>query len=297
MQGPYIDSIITGFRGRRLQQQSLKSEQMQLLPTQAGILRILDTGSNKHPLLMVPDGPCVLEHYSDLIDRLSPNFRVVCFDLPGFGFSYPAFGFNFSVSNMAETVVEVMDYLKIPCAVLAFTCANSFFALHIAKHHPERVSHLILGQTPSFQAMRQWDAQIIPQILHVPYVGQLIMASLTRKVSMGWYDRALPKRNEQKSQFIRHADHALKSGGCFCLASFVQGLSQTQDSEISDVSTPTLLIHGNRDPSHRHTNFLSLRDHVPTADIKTFKGCGHFPDLENPQEYAQQIRQFVYSAA
>ncbi|MGB7412969.1 MAG: alpha/beta hydrolase [Thermosynechococcaceae cyanobacterium] len=297
MQGSSIDSAIATLRGRRRQERSLQSDQMKLLQTQAGTLRILDTGGNKQPLMMVPDGPCVLEHYADLIELLSPDFRVVCFDLPGFGFSYPAFGFDFSVSKMADTVVEVMDLLNIPCAVLAFTCANSFFALHVAKHHPERVSHLILGQTPSLQAMRQWDDQMIPKLLHVPYVGQMIMAGLTRKISVGWYDRALPKRSEQKAQFTLFADQALKSGGCFCLASFVQGLSKTQDCEISDVSTPTLLIHSNKDLSHRQTNFSSLRDHVPTADIMTFKGCGHFPDLERPQAYAKQIKQFVYIAA
>ncbi|MEO0376814.1 MAG: alpha/beta hydrolase, partial [Cyanobacteria bacterium P01_A01_bin.17] len=275
MQGSYIDSAIATLRGRRRQKHSLQSEQMKLLQTQAGTLRVLDTGGSKQPLIMVPDGPCVLEHYADLIDLLSLDFRMVCFDLPGFGFSYPAFGFDFSISKMAETVVEVMDLLQIPGAVLAFTCANGFFALHVAKHHPERVSHLVLGQTPSFQAMRQWDDQIIPKILHVPYVGQLIMAGLTRKVAVGWYDRALPKHSEHKSHFAQQADQALKLGGCFCLASFVQGLSRTQDSEISGVSTPTLLIYGNKDLSHRHTNFSSLRDHVPTADITSFKGCGH----------------------
>lgn len=296
MQGSYIDSAIATLRGRSRQERSLKSENMRLLSTQAGTLRILDTGGKKRPLMMVPDGPCVLEHYADLIDLLSPDFRVVCFDLPGFGFSYPAFDFDFSVSKMADTVVEVMDLLKISCAVLAFTCANGFIALHIAKHHPERVSHLTLGQTPSFQAMRQWDNQIIPRVLHVPYVGQLIMAGLTRKVAVGWYDRALPKGSGHKPHFAQQANQALKSGGCFCLASFVQGLSKVQDSEISGVSTPTLLIYGNKDLSHRHTNFSSLRDHVSSADIITFKGCGHFPDLECPQDYAKQIKQFVHIA-
>ncbi|NJM76206.1 MAG: alpha/beta fold hydrolase [Acaryochloridaceae cyanobacterium RU_4_10] len=143
---------------------------MKLLQTQAGILRVLDTGSRKPPLLIVPDGPCVIEHYADLIELLALDFRVVCFDLPGFGFSYPASSFDFSVSQTAETVVEVMDLLEIPFAVLAFTCANGFFALHVAQHHPHRVSHLVLGQTPSFQSMRQWNDRIIPKILHVPYI-------------------------------------------------------------------------------------------------------------------------------
>jgi pimeloyl-ACP methyl ester carboxylesterase len=293
MQGSYIDSIIAATRGRSRQKSSLKSESMKLLRTQAGIVRVLDTDNHKPPLLMVPDGPCVIEHYADLIELLALDFRVVCFDLPGFGFSYPALGYNFSVSQTAETVVEVMDLLEIPFAALAFTCANGFFALHVAKHHPNRVSHLVLGQTPSFQSMRQWNDRIIPKILHVPYVGQLIVASLTRKISSGWYDLALPSSNEHKSQFVQHADHALKSGGCFCLASLVQGLSRTQNTEIKKVSVPTLLIYGNKDRSHKHTDFASLRDHVPTAEITVFQGCGHFPDLERPQEYAKYIKKFV----
>jgi pimeloyl-ACP methyl ester carboxylesterase len=293
MQGSYIDSILSAIRGKSRQEKNLKSEQMKLVQTQAGILRVLDTDDRKPPLIIVPDGPCVIEHYADLIELLSPDFRVVCFDLPGFGFSYPALGFNFSVAQTAETVVEVMDLLKISFAVLAFTCANGFFALHVAKHHPNRVSHLVLGQTPSFQSMRQWNERIIPKILRVPYVGQLIVAGSTRRVSAGRYDLALPQSSEHKPQFVQQADHALQSGGCFCLASLVQGLSQTQDAEIGEVSVPTLSIYGNKDRSHRQTDFASLHVHVPDAKMIEFQGCGHFPDLERPQEYAKHIKHFV----
>lgn len=269
---------------------------MRLLRTQSGTLRVLDTGSEKRPIVLVPDGPCILEHYADLINLLSQDFRVVCFDLPGFGFSYPSFGFDFSLTQTADTVVEVLDLMTIPTAVLAFTCANGFFALSVAKRYPKRVSHLILGQTPSFESMRQWNDQIIPKILHVPYIGQALMACTARKASASWYNRALPKHSDHRFEFIQQADRALKSGGCFCLASFVQGLSRTQDAEVSGISTPTLLVHGDRDRSHRHTNFSSLGDHVQSLDIARFEGCGHFPDLERPQEYANRIKQFISAA-
>lgn len=297
MQGTYLDSIIALTRGRRRQTSSLWSEKMKLLSTQAGVLRVLDTGGQKHPLLIVPDGPCVIEHYADLIDLLSSDFRVVCFDLPGFGFSYPALKYDFSVSQTAEVLIEVMDLLDINYAGLSFTCGNGFFALRLAKTHPNRVSHLVLGQTPSFECMRQWNEKIIPRILHVPYIGQAIVAGFARKFSSNWYDIAVPQNSKHKSQFVEYAERALKSGGCFCLASLVQGLNQTQDSEISGISVPTLLIHGNRDRSHRHTDFTSLRDHAPEAEIVMFPGCGHFPDLERPQEYAKHIKQFISTAA
>ncbi|MBE9030370.1 alpha/beta hydrolase [filamentous cyanobacterium LEGE 11480] len=266
---------------------------MQLLQTQAGTIRILDTGGSKQAIILVPDGPCVLEHYREIIQLLEPDFRVIGFDLPGFGFSYPSFKFDFSVSQMGETVIEVMDRLKLPFAALAFTCANGFFAMYAAQHYPDRVSHLVLGQTPSFQAMRQWDRQIIPRVLHIPYVGQLLAAGLVRQLSAKWYDKALPSRSEQKSSFVHQADQALLSGGCFCLASLVQGLNRTEDSSLQNITTPTLMIYGNRDRSHQHTDFTSVSVHVPEAKMIKFDGCGHFPDLEQPQQYIQSIKPFL----
>ncbi len=295
MQGSYLDSLLTATRGPKRQAQQLSSDRMQLLPTQGGLLRVFDSGGKRHPLLIVPDGPCVLEHYADLIELLEEDFRVICFDLPGFGFSYPAPKYDFSIVQTADVVVELMEQLAIPYAALAFTCANGFVALRIAKIAPNRVSHLVLGQTPSFQAMRQWDAKIIPRVVHVPWLGQLLTAGITRKMSAGWYNKALSPKNEQKPKFVAIADQALKSGGCFCLASLVQGLSHTKDCDISNITTPTLMIHGTRDRSHRQTNFNSLKDHAPQAEILPFQGCTHFPDLERPQEYAQQIQRFVYN--
>ncbi len=81
---------------------------MKLLATQGGLIRVLDTGGHKHPLLIVPDGPCVIEHYADLIDLLSPDFRVVCLDLPGFGFSYPSLKYDFSVSQLTSHLYGIM---------------------------------------------------------------------------------------------------------------------------------------------------------------------------------------------
>jgi pimeloyl-ACP methyl ester carboxylesterase len=297
MQGANLDSVIAATRGKNRQHKSLHAENMKLLATQAGRIRILDTGGSRHPLLIVPDGPCTIEHYTDLIDLLSADFRVVCFDLPGFGFSYPALNYNFSVSQTAKAIVEVMDLLSISYASLAFTCANGFFALYLAKHYQDRVSHLILGQTPSFTSMRQWNERIIPKVLRIPYIEQAIVAGFARQFSSRWYDTALPQNCEHRPQFVAYADQALKSGGCFCLASLVQGLRCKQDSEIGEVLVPTLAIYGNKDRSHKHTNFTSLRDHAPNAEIVTFQGCGHFPDLEHPQEYAKHIKRFAIAGA
>ncbi len=48
-----------------------------------------DRGGDKSLLIMTPDGSNAVEHHAGLIHPLRSNFRVVCFDMPGFGFSRP----------------------------------------------------------------------------------------------------------------------------------------------------------------------------------------------------------------
>lgn len=63
------------------------------IATRVGSVRVYDSGADlnapKPCVICGPDGPNVVEHYGELISLLTPHLRVVCFDMPGFGFSLP----------------------------------------------------------------------------------------------------------------------------------------------------------------------------------------------------------------
>jgi pimeloyl-ACP methyl ester carboxylesterase len=56
---------------------------------------------------------------------------------------------------------------------------------------------------------------------------------------------------------------------------------------------PTLMIYGDMDFSHRGTKFENLTDSVPHAETLAFSGCGHFPNLEQPIQFADKLRSFT----
>ena len=255
--------------------------------TDSGKIRVKDTGGDKPVLVMVPDGPCVIEHLEPLITELLPHFRVVCFDLPGFGFSYPTLGYDFGLEKSTKLIVAVLDALNIERATLSFTCANGYIAIAVAKNYPQRVTRLVLAQTPSMHSMNnQWVKRNVPKMLQIPYVGQAINSLLSKKLTSIWYDMALPKNSPFKDDFVNQSLSALHSGGCFCLASTVQGMKSVTDNELSGIEVPTTMVWGNKDWSHKNTKFESLRDHVPHCEIHEFDGCGHFPNLEQPRAFA-----------
>ena len=211
--GHFVDSI----RHVRLPSSAVIAswpENMNILDTDSGKIRVQDTGGSKPALVMVPDGPCVIEHFEILITELSSHFRVVCFDMPGFGFSYPEFSYDFGIDKSAKVVISVLDVLNIERATLSFSCVNGHVAIATAKSYPERVSRLVLAQTPSIDVMKnQWVDRNVPKPVKIPFVGQVINAAMSKTFASKWYEVALPKSSPYKESIVNHSLIALQSGG------------------------------------------------------------------------------------
>jgi pimeloyl-ACP methyl ester carboxylesterase len=258
--------------------------------TRAGRLRVRDTGGKGPVVVTVPDGPNVIEHHAELITLLAPHARVVCFDMPGFGFSHPRAGYGHELGQGRDAILAVMDALDIREATLAFSCGNGFYAIAAARHAPERIRHLLLAQTPGFSAMSGWTERNVPLPLRVPVVGQVVNRAARHKLAHAWYGIAMNDK-AQRDTYRATAAQALDHGACFCLAGVVQGMARTRFDALLGVKTPATLVWGDSDRSHKHTRAESLLEMLPHAQIRHAPACGHFPDLEQPRAYAEFVKE------
>ncbi|MBK9522569.1 MAG: alpha/beta hydrolase [Rhodocyclaceae bacterium] len=258
------------------------------LATPVGSVRVFDSAPGRDNLpvvVFVPDGPNVIEHHAELFKLLTPHLRVVCFDMPGFGFSAPQADYTHALDQGAAAVLGVLDQLEIARAVLAFSCANGFYALHAAKLAPQRIIGLVLSQTPSLSLMGAWTHRAVPWPIRTPVFGQVVGWLTRKKTADIWYQIALPL-NADKTPYQSIAKTALDAGGCFCLAGVVQGLSRANLEDVAGVTVPCTMVWGSLDHSHKYTEPSSLLRDVPHAEIVTFSDAGHFPELEQAKRYA-----------
>jgi len=289
MTGNFIDSTRYFFK----KPPTIFEERMFYLDTDFGKIRGIDTGGNKPVLINVPDGPNVIEHQKPLIEALSINFRVVCFEYPGLGFSYPNFSYDYSFKSGSELLLQVMDILKVQTAVLLFSCSNGFYAMKAAESEPGRFSHIFLSQTPSVHAMTDWTKKSIPPVLKVPVAGQLINAFMAKKLAQKWYKYSLPRNHTEIKNFRKTALASLKKGGCFCLSGLVQGLKKDADRSLEVRHVPATLVWGRKDFTHRHTDHNSIFNHIKTCEIIEFENCGHFPELEDTSSFTKLIKERI----
>lgn len=290
---PQLDHwLYRSLAGRRQRSAARWPAGMRWVSIPAGAVRVYDSGGDKPPLVFAPDGPCVIEHYAALRELLAEDFRVIVFDLPGFGLSPPPASYLHRLAEGADVVTTLLAALDVPPATLVMSCVNGFYALAAAQRAPQRISRLILCQTPSIAAMQDWTDRVVPAPIKQPILGQLLGFSGRRRIARGWYRLAVADQ-AQCHAFDETAMQALHEGGCFCFAGVVQGMQVTDAHDPllqPPADLPVTLVWGEADRSHRRTDPDSLRAHCPQAEILRMPGVGHFPELEAPEAFAAVVR-------
>ena len=215
---PYV---IDSFRFKKSVKESFwkTHPDIEMMKVSHGKARFLDTKEGKNSILIIPDGPNIIEHYFGLVQKMRKTYRVIIVDLFGFGFSIHNGKYDYSFKKTNQFINELLLHLNIKKTSLIFPCANGFYGLAFTHKYPEKVNQLFLLQTPSLGEMHNWSKRIVPSFLKKPYLSQLIMPFVEEKFADKWYDYALPK-NVDRTDYKKIALKSLRNGGNYCLCSF-----------------------------------------------------------------------------
>jgi pimeloyl-ACP methyl ester carboxylesterase len=282
MSAKWVDLL--RMRGSPSVEQAITRPNISFLQTSAGLIRIRDSGGQFPSILFACDGPNVLEHYDAVFELLSPSYRLICLEMPGFGFSWPSSsGFDFSLQQYASIVAHTITKLGAGPVTLMFPCAWSYVAFLLATKQPSLVDRLIVSQCPHWDEEQAWSRRMGMNsgLIGTPVVGQLFLAIASQRVSNTWYKNALPP-GKPTADFAEPARKVLSSGGVFCLASLAQTWAQAKNLSFK-VTQPTVVMWGGSDRTHRRSNPNSVLEYLQCGKIMVFPEAGHFPELEDPE--------------
>ena len=97
----WIDTVVPNIRSRSIAQSSEFNSRPGIANLQLSttLIRYRMVGDGPQTLVLAADPPVVIEQYDELIQCLKDDFRVIVFELPGFGFSLPRSGFRFDFAK------------------------------------------------------------------------------------------------------------------------------------------------------------------------------------------------------
>ncbi len=281
---------------RRAARNALTRPGTRLVPTAAGVARVRDSGEDRPVVVIACDPPNVVEHYDAVFELLAPQYRVICWDMPGFGFSRPARGFGFTPHEYERVCEQLLDELQVTAAAVAFPCVWGYVAVQLAARRPDLVRGLVLAQAPHWSEEVAWARRLdATHLIGSPYLGQLLMATAPARVARRWYQVALPARTPVTTTdaFVDPAEGALRSGGLFCLASLTQawfgGPSPSPVDDLPSATQPAVLKWGGAARSHRRSHPESAPPYLPNGTVLAYPDAGHFPELEDPERLGEAL--------
>jgi pimeloyl-ACP methyl ester carboxylesterase len=261
----------------------------------------LPTGVRAHLAAAGPeDAPVVLalhgwpQHWwswRDVIAALDGEFRVLCPDLRGLGWSGPPADDDYRKQRMADDAIALLDALGLDRVRLVGHDWGGWAAILAALTAPERFSSLLAVSVahpwvPTKVSLREGWRLAYQLPLAAPYVGE-------RVVRDGRYPRGMlhngrrdghrwtPAEEAAYLDVVREPQAAHASSKLY--RDFL--IHELRPGEFAGrrPAIPAKLVIGSREP------FRSFSVGFP-GEVDVIDGAGHFLPEENPQAVAERIR-------
>lgn len=210
------------------------------------------------------------------------NARII--DLPGYNGTPLIEAFNEAADNLAAKLE--------PGTVLMGWSLGSLLALATAARHPQLVGKLILvAATASFCRRADWPDAMPEEEL----------AEFTRAAHTDFHN-LLPRFIGNFNRGDRHARTIARTllaqaGSEPPSAALAAGLRWLRDQDLRpllpQVTCPTLILHGARDPLIPVAAARRLAEQLPDAHLTILPGVAHVPFLSQPEHFLAQIRLFL----
>ena len=257
------------------------------------------------------EGPAVLlihgmagssRTWKDVMPILAEDHTVLAPDLLGHGESAKPMG-DYSLGAFASGLRDLMGVLGIERATIVGQSLGGGVAMQLAYQHPELAERLVLvcagglGRDVSWmlRALTLPGSELVMPVIFPPFVrdrGNAISKALSDKgiraphVAEMWQAYASLAGAENRRAFLRTLRAVVDPGG--------QTVS-AMDRIYLAAGLPTLIVWGDNDPIIPLAHGLAAHEAIEGSRLEIMEGCGHFPHVEAPVEFAAILEDFLHT--
>ena len=251
-------------------------------------LEYLDGGRGE-PLLLVHGFGGDKDNFSLTAPFLTPHFRVIAPDMPGFGAASRDPTASYRIGDQVARLHEFVHQLGLGRTHLGGSSMGGFIAMQYAMTYPQDVASLWLLDPAGTQA-----AHDTAMMRHYLATGQIPLlapneAAYATLLEVATYRRALVPRSVTRSLARRAvADFSLHTE----IFRQIVAESPLLEAALPALCVPTLLVWGAEDRVLNPAAASLMARLIPACRLVLMPGVGHLPMVERPRRAARDYIAF-----
>ena len=225
--------------------------------------------------------------WRETMPRLSPTRDVLAVDLLGFGESSRP-GAPLRLSTLSDAVVDTLDRLELPAVDLVGNSLGGWLALFFALEHPDRVGKVVAvapaflfglpkGVCAAALAAGAGPKDMVAMRAYLQRVRRDADA-LTEDVVRAYLEARLAARDERSIATI---------------AASIEDGEDLLTGRLQQLRAKTLVIHGRHDGVVPLEHSERVAREIEGARLCLFEDSAHWPQLEEPDAFAQAVEEFL----
>jgi pimeloyl-ACP methyl ester carboxylesterase len=251
----------------------------------------VETGEGD-PVVLLHGIPESWRCWSHQMQALGKQFRVLAFDLKGYGQSDKREG-DYSGSAVAAELIQVLDSLGIEKFRLGGHDWGVMIGDHICNRVPDRVEQYVRcclslhAYDPRNSLHHQWNSQN-------PEAASRLMRNADAYVRV-WFDTSCkPETRPSEEEIRRIVEEFSYPGVAEAVPRYFRDVRRAEPVDYSRFTMPVLYVHGEHDPRQPIEYARGMEEHVPGLEAVLVLDCGHFVTVERPAELSQAMMWFFH---
>ena len=246
-------------------------------------------------LLLLHGNPTWSFAYRDVIRELSPDFRCIALDYPGFGLSEAAAGYRYQPEEHARVTAGFIEALDLDEVTVMLHDWGGPIGVSAAASVRNRIRALVIGNTWAWPVNGDLHFELFSRTM-----GGLVGRELIRRLNL-FVNLTIPaghRRRRISGHELLHYQRALgtreRRHASAVLPRAITGSRSFLESVAEDLDVlrelPTLLLWADGDPAFRERDRKRWQELLPNRTDVTVPNAGHFLQSDAPQEVAAAIR-------
>lgn len=247
------------------------------------------------PLVLAHAGFVDSRMWDDQWQAFSQHFRVIRFDLRGFGKSDP----SETPVTRRDDLYRLLKHLSIKRAALLGCSLSGEISLDLALERPELVTALIVVSTvPGGFELQGEPPRYLLEMMAAMEQGDVSLASeLQNRL---WIDgpfrqpEAVDARLRQRAGEMNRIALTNMTWLKMEAAPF-NPLQPPASHRLNQIGVPTLIIAGGLDDPEILRAADVMTNAIPGAKKVILSNCAHLPNMEQPEQFTQVVLDFLLS--